>query len=240
MLNIQKAKEENDHRIPKKRNRGASSLQLLDTPQSFDKDSEEHRLLQRARAAEAKVESELTYSESPLNELDDLENSPLEGGRRFFRRKLGSVADSRSLRLQQRSQSMVQVHVSQQPSMKSKKKKNEVIEISESSQDEDDFEEDLTFSDIKIKAHKIVAACELLSANLKKELNAWEGGAANQHSCVDLTSIKSGAGMQLLSDDDFKDICPGLALKAYQLVGINWLKLLHQNHVNGVLADDMV
>ena len=38
---------------------------------------------------------------------------------------------------------------------------------------------------------------------------------------------------------DVQQLCPGLELKAYQLVGVNWLKLLHQNKVNGVLADDM-
>ncbi len=38
---------------------------------------------------------------------------------------------------------------------------------------------------------------------------------------------------------DVMQLCPGLELKAYQLVGVNWLKLLHQNKVNGVLADDM-
>jgi SWI/SNF-related matrix-associated actin-dependent regulator of chromatin subfamily A containing DEAD/H box 1 len=45
--------------------------------------------------------------------------------------------------------------------------------------------------------------------------------------------------MDILSDEYFKDICPGLVLKAYQLVGVNWLKLLHENNINGVLADDM-
>lgn len=38
---------------------------------------------------------------------------------------------------------------------------------------------------------------------------------------------------------DVQQLCPGLELKAYQLVGVNWLKLLHENKVNGVLADDM-
>ena len=33
--------------------------------------------------------------------------------------------------------------------------------------------------------------------------------------------------------------CPIVRLKPYQLVGVNWLYLLHQVGVNGVLADDM-
>lgn len=67
--------------------------------------------------------------------------------------------------------------------------------------------------------------------------------------CVDLTSIhrpnsgstgSSAAGSsQILYDEDIAQLCPELRLKGYQLVGVNWLKLLHQHNVNGVLADDM-
>jgi SNF2 family DNA or RNA helicase len=46
-------------------------------------------------------------------------------------------------------------------------------------------------------------------------------------------------GTTLLQAGDIEAICPSLTLKDYQLVGVNWLKLLHQNDVNGVLADDM-
>jgi hypothetical protein len=75
---------------------------------------------------------------------------------------------------------------------------------------------------------------------------------AASRDCIDLTKIsqlETGASpalqsygssvTQILFDSDIQHKCPGLALKGYQLVGINWLKLLHENHVNGVLADDM-
>jgi SNF2 family DNA or RNA helicase len=52
-------------------------------------------------------------------------------------------------------------------------------------------------------------------------------------------NFDDGAASYVLRDDDIKKLCPGLILKAYQLVGVNWLKLLHQNSVNGVLADEM-
>jgi len=29
-------------------------------------------------------------------------------------------------------------------------------------------------------------------------------------------------------------------LKPYQLIGLNWLALLHQNKLSGILADEMV
>ena len=31
-----------------------------------------------------------------------------------------------------------------------------------------------------------------------------------------------------------------MALKPYQLIGLNWLKLMHTQEVNGILADEMV
>eukprot|EP01041_Mallomonas_annulata_P005974 gene5974-12051_t len=53
---------------------------------------------------------------------------------------------------------------------------------------------------------------------------------------VDESSHRNG---EMLVDRDIRKLCPGLELKEYQMVGVNWLKLLHQNKVNGVLADDM-
>jgi SNF2 family DNA or RNA helicase len=44
---------------------------------------------------------------------------------------------------------------------------------------------------------------------------------------------------KLITQTAVSAFCPELELKDYQLVGINWLKLLHSNDVNGVLADDM-
>lgn len=29
-------------------------------------------------------------------------------------------------------------------------------------------------------------------------------------------------------------------LKPYQLIGLNWLRLMHSQHLNGILADEMV
>jgi len=75
------------------------------------------------------------------------------------------------------------------------------------------------------------------------------GRALADRDCVDLTTIKEctassatnyhGQSSALISEGSLGGICPELLLKSYQLVGINWLKLLHENNVNGVLADDM-
>jgi hypothetical protein len=116
---------------------------------------------------------------------------------------------------------------------------------------------DMKRSDIQRKANGILQHCRRLSNNLRKSLTQWETGSSSRspaasRDCIDLTKIsqlETGASpalqsygsavTQILFDSDIQHKCPGLALKGYQLVGINWLKLLHENHVNGVLADDM-
>ena len=62
--------------------------------------------------------------------------------------------------------------------------------------------------------------------------------------CVDLTEMamtsagESAAGVssEILWQGDIQRFCPGLVLKPYQLVGVNWMKLLHLNGVNGVVS----
>eukprot|EP00606_Chrysophyceae_sp_TOSAG23-5_P000535 GSChrysophyteH2.ASY1.ANO1.945.1 assembled CDS len=62
----------------------------------------------------------------------------------------------------------------------------------------------------------------------------------NQQASFNNTDTDNDNGTRVLSDTDFPFLShAGVALKAYQLVGCNWMKLLHENQVNGVLADDM-
>ena len=125
--------------------------------------------------------------------------------------------------------------------------------------DDKDSEDDGGFAELdeeerRLAAEKVLEVCADLSANLRESLRLWgSGGEASTVSkvkdCVDLTSIRESNGdisfsplaisHAILRDEDIQDLCPGLQLKPYQLVGVNWLKLLHQNKVNGVLADDM-
>ena len=78
-------------------------------------------------------------------------------------------------------------------------------------------------------------------------MQAWVEGSSTTSSgsrnnvidedgCVSLLRITSESSTAL-TEADIRGVCPSLELKDYQLVGINWLKLLHQNNVNGVLAD---
>jgi SNF2 family DNA or RNA helicase len=110
-------------------------------------------------------------------------------------------------------------------------------------------------SALKSKAKRLLHHCESVGRDLRRRLSSWGGQAAETEEgeesksyCTGLLSIDSAAlisesddnsDSEVLREDYFTRICPGLVLKGYQLVGVNWLKLLHENKINGVLADDM-
>jgi SNF2 family DNA or RNA helicase len=124
---------------------------------------------------------------------------------------------------------------------------------------EDDIEVDTwrdtnrNLSGLKSKAKRLLHHCESVGRDLRRRLSSWGGQATEAEGesktyCTGLLSIDSAtldenddtnSDSEVLREDYFKQICPGLVLKGYQLVGVNWLKLLHENKINGVLADDM-
>lgn len=136
-----------------------------------------------------------------------------------------------------------------------------------SSESQDDIEGDdvdcwwgsKSVSSLKSKAKRLFSHCESVGRNLRYHLRQWEGESSNSDShtndddanetfCTSLLSINttslnnedlSSNESNVLGTDYFENICPGLVLKAYQIVGVNWLKLLYENKINGVLADDM-
>jgi SNF2 family DNA or RNA helicase len=144
-----------------------------------------------------------------------------------------------------------------------KRREREVVEVAESENEgnasdseEGGYQSDMDRGAVQALANKVLQQCDALSRNLRHSLVQWETGgdtsaAAAGRDCVDLTSIRAPASStsgsagsagdmkQILYDEDIEKLCPELRLKGYQLVGVNWLKLLHLNNVNGVLADDM-
>jgi SWI/SNF-related matrix-associated actin-dependent regulator 1 of chromatin subfamily A len=117
--------------------------------------------------------------------------------------------------------------------------------------------EDVGQVELKRKAKKVLDSCLSISAGLRKALNSWSTQATpsapstsssllstsdqSSKSCVNLVSIEEShlARGELITQEDIQILCPTLTLKAYQLVGVNWLKLLDEQNINGVLADDM-
>jgi SNF2 family DNA or RNA helicase len=113
---------------------------------------------------------------------------------------------------------------------------------------DDDDNEPRGLQELKDMAAKILKKCDKTIANLRNALRVWagrsmsgEGDTPGDADCVNLLAIEGETtDHRILKDKDISVMCTSLELKPYQLVGVNWLKLLHQNGVNGVLADDMV
>jgi hypothetical protein len=118
------------------------------------------------------------------------------------------------------------------------------------SEDERD-EEDLR-QEMERKCRRVLQRCGDVSKLLRQALLSWNDPSAavtpgapgvdanGVGSCVSLISLSTGGGENIISQDLItKKISTKLVLKDYQLVGLNWMKLMHTNDVNGVLADDM-
>ncbi|KAI9916774.1 hypothetical protein PsorP6_018175 [Peronosclerospora sorghi] len=55
---------------------------------------------------------------------------------------------------------------------------------------------------------------------------------------MSMASIQGG-DRRVVTQADIPNICSALELKPYQVVGVNWLLLIYENKVSGVLADEM-
>ena len=87
------------------------------------------------------------------------------------------------------------------------------------------------------QVEKILSSCEQLAVKLKTKIATW-GEEFNDVSdnCITLGELPMNSSM--LSQEDLR-VGSGFVLKAYQLVGINFLVLLHTLKLSGVLADEM-
>jgi SNF2 family DNA or RNA helicase len=115
--------------------------------------------------------------------------------------------------------------------------------------DENDADEEETEDDDGDEA--ILAKCEALSTKMLQALASWsrgieQGRAApielDKVNAIDISEMVQTSEEQKrlgVVDHDTINRIVALPLKNYQLVGVNWLKLLHEQNINGILADDM-
>jgi hypothetical protein len=117
--------------------------------------------------------------------------------------------------------------------------------------DDEKTEEELQ-KEIERKCRRVLQRCGDVSKLLRQALLSWStpsapgagagagaGADGSIGSCVNLISIHDQNSNIITQELITERISAKLALKDYQLVGLNWLKLMHTNDVNGVLADDM-
>lgn len=142
---------------------------------------------------------------------------------------------------------------------------DEVFEVDENDEDDCNNHE---FLRKQAKCEALLQKCSKYSDFLKLELENWQKKSFDESiedNCLSITQIDDSYldcdiksiqnydqeinasdndgcksfSRSLLKANDLSSCCPDLVLKDYQLVGVNWLRLLHEGHMNGVLADDM-
>ncbi|KAG1709114.1 hypothetical protein DVH05_022746 [Phytophthora capsici] len=121
--------------------------------------------------------------------------------------------------------------------------------------DYDDSEEDEHYSRSHDEVGQLLEECEGIARKLRQSVRNWSGNSAKSTPSspstspgdatdeeeavhMSLASI-NGGDRRVVTQTDIPDICETLELKPYQVVGVNWLLLLHENKVSGVLADEM-
>ncbi len=115
-----------------------------------------------------------------------------------------------------------------------------VVDISNDSDIVDDEECD----DPEESARTILTQCINISQRLSKAVGTWQEGNAVLKNVIGLTDMPKGDDDNTSSSHVFTNAhvsiaCPKLSLRPFQLVGVNWLSLMHDEGVNGVLADEM-
>jgi len=154
----------------------------------------------------------------------------------------------------------------------SKKKKQYIHELQDSSdesdrEEEDEAEEEVFVDDKDAKtAASVLATANELSAQVLRNMQQWIASPSSSSEAkapvgmiVDgalalsgmTEEVDSGANHKhkWISQEQMREICPGVTLASYQLIAVNWMALLHgmqvqvegnkKTNVNGVLADEM-
>ncbi|KAI0743919.1 SNF2 family N-terminal domain-containing protein [Daedaleopsis nitida] len=116
------------------------------------------------------------------------------------------------------------------------------------------FEDSATIFQGYGKVDSILESCEGIGTELKKEIASWNHGKSNAQTKGkqrdDPVATDDGAlALTQLSPATHKPkyymttqpslLVPGVTLKEYQMIGINWLSLLYQKRLSCILADEM-
>ncbi|KAI9912552.1 hypothetical protein PsorP6_005005 [Peronosclerospora sorghi] len=119
----------------------------------------------------------------------------------------------------------------------------------------DESDEEEHYSRTHDEVGQLLQECAKIARKLRQSVKTWSGNASKSASSspstspadatdeegsthMSLASIQGG-DRRVVTQADIPNICSTLELKPYQVVGVNWLLLLHENKVSGVLADEM-
>ena len=132
----------------------------------------------------------------------------------------------------------------------------EGMTIDLSLEDSEDEEDEVHVEDPHaIQAASVLETAKKLSTQVIQAMSTWFDGTEsdNMGIIVDGALALSSTGINTnrhswIAAEEMRRVCPSVKLADYQLIGVNWLALLHGmeckhnnkvTHVNGVLADEM-
>lgn len=97
-----------------------------------------------------------------------------------------------------------------------------------------------------IEVDRVLTKCEAHGAELSKIMSVWAGmdesSTPDVDGAVDLINVVSNSSHPAMKGylyNQPKSIPSGIKLKAYQLLGLNWLNLLYRKRISCILADEM-
>lgn len=91
----------------------------------------------------------------------------------------------------------------------------------------------------------VLEDCESIGTQLRTTISSWTAADKGKGKAGDTTPSEDGAvslssiseGAKLLPQPS--TLAPGVTLKEYQVLGVNWLSLLHKSKLSCILADEM-
>ena len=135
------------------------------------------------------------------------------------------------------------------------KDSQDMLEEEEAPEDEDDnYGDEEKLDKDALEARSILNLAKRLSGDILQTLTSWggSGGMIVQDGAVafsgDAADSDQKVSSRWISDEVMREVCENVQLAPYQLIGVNWLALLHSltvpvngkaTSVNGVLADEM-
>ena len=127
-------------------------------------------------------------------------------------------------------------------------KKDQIISIRSDDDDDDDDDDNSGAGDYHVseaqqaeqKIQQAIETCKSLSIALERSIG---GSSSSTHLSLsrlsDENENNSHKSSSIIRQSDIPNLSRSLVLKDYQVIGINWLYLLNQHRLSGVLADDM-
>jgi hypothetical protein len=264
---------DDDLSLPSMTKRGSASKSKY-----FDTDISSPKLHVKANPQQKKKMSAFSDSEDDDDngERSKKSKAPLVSTkvRNKFANTLSDTDEEETLTIEEQDQLDEAIILSKVMHDSLKDKKYRSDNESESENEDNNEEEEEYVDENEKEASDVLRAANELSAHILKVMHTWSGSSKGMilDGALSVASLHPDSSSEekkeegdesfgWITKEEMKHCCPEIELKDYQLLGVNWLALLHRltfnikgvddkkkkrrkggdsRNVNGVLADEMV